>query len=330
VGSSAITGATRSTFKPSTTYIGKSIKVKVTAVSPYYSTQSAVSLATLFTKRSAVATVIVTTPGVVEPGAKLTAVPTLPTTGMTLAYRWQTSIDGISWASLTGKTASTYTVSFTDPGKFLRVQVVANKSGYNSVIGNSAALSPAFLRPLAPVTVPTISGPGVVGVVHTATTGSWNTSALSFTYQWFRNDVAIPGATKATFTPLADSESDTLWVRVTASKVGYESVSTTSAHLRVGEGAAPVATVAPRITGVARVGETLTASSGTWNTDGLTFTYEWYAAGVLIAGETDNTLVLTVDQLAQIITVKAVSSRAGYTSGTSAASTPTLAVVAAI
>lgn len=326
VGSSAITGATKSTFKPSTSYIGKSIKVKVTAASPYYGTASATSAVTVLAKRSASASVSVTTPGAVQPGAKLTAVVTLPTTGMTVAYRWQTSTDGISWASLSGKTASTYTVAASDPGSYLRVQVIANKTGYTTVVANSSALTPSYLLPLDTLTDPVITGPGTVGIAHTVTTGTWNTSGLTYSYQWFRNSVAIPGATKATFTPLADSENDTLWVRVTASKSGYESVSVTSAHLRIAEGAAPTASVTPRITGLAREGQTLSATTGTWNVDGLTFTYVWYADGDVIAGQASNTLVLTADHVGAAITVVVIADRAGYETGESLESVATALV----
>ena len=51
------------------------------------------------------------------------------------------------------------------------------------------------------LTYPTISGTPAVGSVLTATTGLWDTTPLSFSYQWFANNVAITGATSLSFTP---------------------------------------------------------------------------------------------------------------------------------
>ncbi|MCU1557596.1 MAG: serine protease [Microbacteriaceae bacterium] len=59
----------------------------------------------------------------------------------------------------------------------------------------------------------------------------------------------------------------------------------------------PVNTSPPTITGTPEVGKTLTASSGTWNVDGLTFAYQWQVDGVDIPGATKASYrVPTADQ----------------------------------
>lgn len=49
---------------------------------------------------------------------------------------------------------------------------------------------------------------------------------------------------------------------------------------------APYNSVAPFITGTATVGETLAVSNGTWAGESLTYTYQWYADGEALEGET--------------------------------------------
>lgn len=55
--------------------------------------------------------------------------------------------------------------------------------------------------------------------------------------------------------------------------------------------AAPTNSVAPAVTGTAKVGSTLTTDDGTW-TGSPTFTYQWQRGGVNIAGQTANTHAL--------------------------------------
>lgn len=67
---------------------------------------------------------------------------------------------------------------------------------------------------------------------------------------------------------------------------------------------APVNTVAPAITGTPTVGQTLTVSNGTWSgVPNPTFTRQWYANGVAIAGATGATRVLAAGEQGKVITV---------------------------
>lgn len=62
------------------------------------------------------------------------------------------------------------------------------------------------------------------------------------------------------------------------------------------DGAAPVNTVAPTISGTATIGQTLTSTTGTWTSDtGVTgYLYQWYRGATLITGATNNTYVLAL------------------------------------
>jgi len=87
--------------------------------------------------------------------------------------------------------------------------------------------------------------------------------------------------------------------------------------------------VLPAITGTATVGETLTASTGTWTGREApgNFTYQWMADAVAIEGATAPTFVLTADELAAVITVTV--SAANWKGAVSATSAATAAVAAA-
>lgn len=64
---------------------------------------------------------------------------------------------------------------------------------------------------------PTISGSASIGGTLTATSGVWDTPSLPFTYQWFANNVAIPGATSLSFSPTAAQASKYVKMVVTVS-----------------------------------------------------------------------------------------------------------------
>ncbi|UXS01639.1 hypothetical protein [Agrobacterium tumefaciens] len=88
----------------------------------------------------------------------------------------------------------------------------------------------------------------------------------------------------------------------------------------------PANSVAPAITGTARVGQTLTSTTGTWS-GSPTYARQWFAAGVAISGATGATYVPVVGDIGKVITVRVTASNdKGSVSVTSAA---TAAVVAA-
>lgn len=74
---------------------------------------------------------------------------------------------------------------------------------------------------------------------------------------------------------------------------------------------APANTVAPAITGTAKVGETLTVTNGTWTgVPTPTYTRQWYADGVAIAGATGTTRVLAAGEEGKVITVVVTATNA--------------------
>lgn len=74
---------------------------------------------------------------------------------------------------------------------------------------------------------------------------------------------------------------------------------------------APANTVAPAITGIAKVGETLTVTNGTWTgVPTPSYTRQWYADDVAIDGADGLTYVLTEAEEGAVITVVVTATNA--------------------
>lgn len=84
----------------------------------------------------------------------------------------------------------------------------------------------------------------------------------------------------------------------------------------------PANTVVPAITGTPTVGQTLTATTGTWTgTAPITYTYQWLVNAAPISGATESTLVLTEDHIGDVTVTVTGTNLAGSDSATSVAVT---------
>ena len=173
--------------------------------------------------------------------------------------------------------------------------------------------------------LPTISGVAQVGETLTADTsgiaGSDGLDSASFSYQWVRNDgtgdADIPGATASTYTPSDEDVGKTIKVRVSFADDAGNGESLTGAPTAV---VAPrpnsPATGVPAISGVAQVGETLTADvSAIDDADGLTngsyngsYNYQWIRSdgndNTDISGESASTYTLVSTDQGKTIKVR--------------------------
>lgn len=150
--------------------------------------------------------------------------------------------------------------------------------------------------------VPVVIGDAVVGAVLYAEPGEWDgVLAPVFTYQWFRDSGTaeeIEGATSSTYTVAEDDIGATLFVRVTATnEIGANNEDSAPTDAVIAP-AAPVNTVAPVITGDAKVGSELEVVAGTWT--GFPepeLIYQWFrddgVEPVEIEGATNNTYTVT-------------------------------------
>jgi hypothetical protein len=200
-------------------------------------------------------------------------------TATSYTYQWQRAADSTNhWSTIAGATAATYTPAAADLGAHLRVSVTA-ANGTGQGASTSAQFGPITTGAPAVTAAPSITGALRVGQTLTAAAGSWSPVATSYKYQWQRSTnggstwSTITGATgPAYLTAAADANADERVV-VTATN-SYGSTTATSA-LAGPVSAVPNNTAAPTVTGSLVEGQTLTATSGSWNPAATSYAYQW-------------------------------------------------------
>ena len=172
---------------------------------------------------------------------------------------------------------------------------------------------------------PAISGTAAVGETLSAASGTWSGSPTSYAYQWVRCNEQpslpcgdIPGATAATYEPIAADAGMQLVVRVIATNAGGESDPVSSSATATVPPAPPVSTgTAPDFEGLLQQGELLTASPGTWDGNPTSFRYQWYSCdpdGLNcpdIAGATQQTYLIGAAQIGRYIGVDVIATNVG-------------------
>ncbi|WP_285689199.1 hypothetical protein [Actinoplanes sp. NBRC 103695] len=179
------------------------------------------------------------------------------------------------------------------------------------------AITVAPLPALTVTKAPTVSGSSVrVGYTVSATAGTWSPAATSVKYQWRANGAAVSGATGSTLKIPASLAGKRLSVTVTASRTGNTATSATSAStVAVAFGSPLRATKAPKITGTAKVGRTLTVSAGTWTPSAMVHRYEWRLNGKIIKGATGRSLKLGSSLNGKRVSVTVIARSNGYLDG---------------
>ncbi|WP_417364667.1 hypothetical protein [Glutamicibacter arilaitensis] len=155
---------------------------------------------------------------------------------------------------------------------------------------------------------PSITGTAKVGSKLTVKVGAWSPKA-SFEYKWYRNNSAIKGATKRTYTPVAADLGKSLKVRITAKAKGYRSTSKTSKARKISSGTIKVYK-SLKITGTPRFGKTISASA---KFSGETkVSYQWYKNGKKVKGATKKSLKLTAKDINAKYKVRITATKSGY------------------
>lgn len=202
----------------------------------------------------------------------------------------------------------------------MSVSVTGTKTGYTATTRSSAPVLVA-IGVLSVTPVLRISGTATVGKTLSASTDSWSPAPVDLTLQWKRNGAPIASATTPTYVLTAADLGATITVTVTGTKVGYATVSKTSvAPLPVGPG--KLVGPAPRISGVARVGQQLVAVPGLW-TPGAALAFQWFRGAIPVSGATSAAYVLTGADRTYRMTVTVTATQAGYlTAVKTSAATP--------
>ena len=262
--------------------------------------------------------------GANQAGQTLTANPGVwAPAAVTFTYQW--FADG---QPIDGADERTYAISLFTSGARYAVEVTASAPERTSLTVRSAQTGPAGNLLQTPGfenrQVPMITGTPAVGETLMVSNGQWSSTPTAFAYQWFAAGTPVQGATSKTFVPTAAQLGQAITARVTATSGGASAASTSEATPVVARGRI-LNTALPTISGTPAVGSQLNATPGTWSIDGLTFTYQWLAAGTPVPGATLPTFTPSASEVGKRLAVRVVASRDGY-----AQSTATSAVTDAV
>jgi len=209
--------------------------------------------------------------GIAQRGETLTSTTgTWTGTGtITFAYQWKRDDTNIS-----GATSSTYVLVADDDNTSITCVISATDSeGTGTATSN--AISPILGIPYNLV-APVASGTAQVGQTLSTTNGSWQgLGTITFTYQWRRDASDISGATSSTYTLVADDYATDIDCMVTATN-SLGSANQDSNDIANIAGSVPVISGVPTISGLAKVGQTLTATTASvTGTPTPTDSFQW-------------------------------------------------------
>jgi len=162
-------------------------------------------------------------------GSTLTTTAGTWSTGTELTYKWKRN--GVT---IPDATSTTYAQVAADLGKKITVSVTGTKPGYTTVTKTSSAPSATLGAFEAPQPDVSLAGPAAAGSTFTVSVGTWSPKASAYTYQWYRDGVAISKATAKTYKTVAADVEKTITVTVTGKKTGYKTLSVTSSPFYFG------------------------------------------------------------------------------------------------
>jgi len=235
----SIAGATGSSYTPTDSDVGSTIRVVVTARNDAGTSTPVTSAASAVIAPSAPSsTTPPTLPSSATKGQAITAGPGAwsGTGTITNTYQWQRcDANGANCHDIAGATQRTYTPTADDVGATVRVVVGASNAVGAGAPVTSAAIPVAAPPPPAIQSAPAVGGSGAQGQALTADPGTWSaTGPVSYSYQWQRCDADgnncedIDGATDATYVPTGDDVGHTLRAQVTATDEGGTTTTTTT------------------------------------------------------------------------------------------------------
>lgn len=309
-----ILGAQNKDFVVTEAQAGKRITVRVLAARLNFDSRPSISEPTqpveLLTMSSTPRPVLTGTPTVGK-AVGYTLAPWTPE-GARFSQRWY--LDG----EVQSTTSTTFTPKPEHAGSTLEVVATGSKAGYQPVTVRSVATTISASGITA--TAPRISGTARVGQRLSGTVSGWSPSGLSYTFTWKAGTKVLKSGTDNASRSLvvpASARGQRIVLSVEATRAGYTTTSRDSAATAVvTPGVLTSAT--PRITGTAKVGSTLRATTGSWGPSPVTLTYRWYADGKLMSGGTKSSITLGTGHRGKRIVLKVTGAKQGYTSVTKA------------
>ena len=204
------------------------------------------------------------------------------TAPITYAYAWRRcDTNGNNCVTIANATNSSYLVVSADVGSKLYSLVTAtNASG--SASQRSALSATVAAAPPVNTLWPALTGTARDGQTLTSSNGAWTgTAPFTYAYAWRRCDTngnnctTIANATSSSYVVVSADVGSKLYSLVTATNAAG-SASQRSALSSTVVPTPPVNTAWPMLSGIARAGQTLTTTNGTWTGAApITYSYAW-------------------------------------------------------
>ena len=201
------------------------------------------------------------------------------------SYQWRRCSDLVTTTTciaIAGANSSTYVITSTDAGKYLRVSVTAlDVSGGTTVLTAPTAI---VLSPPVNTSLPVVSGTPSFGSILTTTTGTWSTpNAGIYTYKWLRcsnqaesSCTYISGATTSSYGIAAPEVGTYVRSEVTISDLSNRLPASAKSSPTSIISSEPRNTSLPYIFGDAVVGQKIQFDPGSWVANpAATFTSVW-------------------------------------------------------
>ena len=247
----------------------------------------------------------------------------LPAEGVDIAFHGSSAVvsnlHGLSWLRVRA-------MSCAGESEWSQIEQLfgTNKSDWEGVpvpeVAEGDEIEPCDEDPDTPDNSPATGAPAISGTAQVGETLTANTSGIAdadglsnvqYEYQWLADDSDISGATNATYTLADTDDGKAIKAEVTfTDDAGNAETLTSAATDAVAAASTPnsPATGVPAISGIAQVGETLTANtSEVADADGLSnvqYEYQWLADDAEIAGSIGSTYTLTDGEESKAITVQ--------------------------
>ncbi|MGO9754167.1 MAG: hypothetical protein ACLP22_22345 [Solirubrobacteraceae bacterium] len=248
-----------------------------------------------------------------------------------LSVQWEkASSAGGPYTAISGAMSWDFDVSSADIGSYLEA-IVTCVNEFGSGTLTSAALGPVAAAPVLQNTAPPqISLSALNSIYLVGTTGSWSPTPQAYSYRWQSSVngstwTAIEGATENYYEIESSDVGHYVRLEVTASAGGQQGVADSADYGPITSGA-PVSTQVPSVSGTARQGQTLRASTGSWSPAATSYSYQWGDMGPcgcgfapLTNGATSASYTLHASDAGQTIGVSVkATNKNGYTTAYSA------------
>jgi uncharacterized protein YukE len=285
-----IAGATASTYTVAPPEVASALEVQVTAVNAAGSATATSEMTGAVGALPPTNTVAPSILGLLTDGQLLSALEgSWEGTGpLSFAFQWQLcNAAGSECNNISEALASTLSLISTDVGKTLRIAVTATNQAGSSTATSAATHPVAALLP-ANTELPSITGSLTDGQLLKALTGSWTgTTPLTYTYQWQLCNATgsecnnISEALASTLSLISTDVGKTLRIAVTATNQAGSTTATSQATNPIAA-LLPANTELPTISGLLKVGQILSASTGSWSgTTPIKYSYQWQNCGLL-------------------------------------------------